>query len=159
GTVSITVTPVNDPPIAVNDLTSTPKNTPVLIPVLANDSDVDGDTLTITGASPTNGVVSIVGTNLLFTPASNYVGIATVQYTISDGMGGTASANVVVTVTPVNDAPVANNQSVTTPEDTPKSITVTGSDVDSTNLIYAILVGSTNGVISSFNPGTGALLY
>src|SRR5439155_394828 len=65
GTVSITVTPVNDPPVAVNDSTSTPKNTPVLIPVLANDSDVDGDALTIISATPTNGVVSIVGTNLL----------------------------------------------------------------------------------------------
>src|SRR5207248_146545 len=57
------------------------------------------------------------------------------------------------------DTPVANNQSVTTPEDTSKSIVVTGSDVDSTNLTYAILAGPTNGAISGFNSSTGALLY
>jgi hypothetical protein len=159
GTVSITVTAVNDPPIAVDDIATTPEDTAVTIPVLANDSDVDGDTLTITLATATNGVVSIVGTNLVFVPMTNFNGIATIGYTISDGHGGTASALVTVTVTPIDDAPVANNQTVSTPEDTPKNITVTGSDVDSTNLTYAILANPTNGSISGFNPATGALLY
>jgi hypothetical protein len=136
GTVSITVTPVNDPPVAVDDTATTPEDTSVTIPVLANDSDVDGDTLTITLATATNGLVSIVGTNLVFTPATNFNGIATINYTINDVHGGTASAIVTVTVTPVNNAPVANNQSVTTPEDTTKNIVVSGSDVFVTDHNY-----------------------
>src|SRR6185295_11314628 len=99
GTVSITVTPVNDAPVAVDDSTSTPRNVPVLIPVLANDSDVDGDFLSITGTSPTNGTASIVGTNVLFTPFSNFVGVATIGYSITDGNGGNASALITVNVT------------------------------------------------------------
>ena len=58
-TVSITVTPLTDPPVAVNDAATTPEDTAVTIPVLLNDSDVDGDTLTITSLSPTNGTASI----------------------------------------------------------------------------------------------------
>src|SRR5260221_2176849 len=129
-TVSVTVTPVNDPPVAVNVTASTAEDTAVSFPVLANDSDVDGDALTITVASATNGTVSIVGTNLVFTPASNFNGVATLSYTISDGQGGTASATVSVTVTPVNDPPVAVNDTATTPDDTAVSIPVLTNDSD-----------------------------
>src|SRR5207245_9144959 len=84
----------------------TPEDIAVTIAPLANDSDVDGDSLTITSATATNGTVIIVGaTNLLFTPAPDFNGTATISYTISDGNGGNASATVTVTVTPVNDAP------------------------------------------------------
>src|SRR5204863_82900 len=72
--VTITVTPVNDPPLAVNDLATTPEDIAVSIPVLVNDSDVDGDALTITVATATNGTVSIVGTNLQFAPTTNFNG-------------------------------------------------------------------------------------
>src|SRR5262249_59279609 len=98
-----TVTRVNDPPVAVNDVATTPEDTAVSIPVLANDSDVDGDTLTITAATTTNGTVSIVGTNLLFTPATNYNGSVTLSYTISEDRKGTALGTGGVTVAPRND--------------------------------------------------------
>jgi len=62
-------------------------------------------------------------------------------------------------VTPVNDAPVANNQSVTTAEDTAKVITLTGSDVENDSLTFLILTAPTNGLISGFNPSTGTLTY
>src|SRR5207247_2330094 len=105
-TVTITVIPVNDAPVAADDSASTPEDIAVTIAPLANDSDVDGDSLTITSATATNGTVIIVGaTNLLFTPAPDFNGTATISYTISDGNGGNASATVTVTVTPVNDAP------------------------------------------------------
>src|SRR5439155_25848553 len=145
--VTVNVTSgTNTPPVAVHTAASIAEDTVLTVDPRSNASDADGDPLTIIGASTTNGTVNVLGgTNLVFTPATNFNGTATAQYTISDGMGGTASANVVVTVTPVNDAPVANNQSVTTPEETPKTIIVTGRHVDSTNLLYAILAGSTNG--------------
>ncbi len=129
----VTVTPVNDAPVAVNDLSSAAEDTPRTIAVLANDSDVDGDTLTVTAATvpAAQGMVAINpdGT-LLFTPATNFTGTATINYTICDGNGGTASAQVIVTVTPVNDAPTAVDDATTTPEDTAKTVAVLGNDTD-----------------------------
>jgi len=89
-TVFITVT--NRPPVATNDFASTSKNAAVTIPVLANDGDPDGDALTIISVSPTNGIASIVGTNVVFTPTNNFLGVTTVGYRIIDGFGGTNSA-------------------------------------------------------------------
>src|ERR1051325_6588245 len=98
----------NHSPVAVNDTATTPEDTAITINPLANDSDADGDPLSVISASATDGTVQIVGgTNLLFQPATNFNGTATINYTISDGNGGTGSAMVTVTVTPVNDAPIA----------------------------------------------------
>src|SRR5213075_896763 len=91
-----------------------------------------GDPLTITSPSPTNGTVNIFASNLVFTPATNFNGTATIGCAISDGHGGRASALITVTVTAVNDPPVAVNDSATTAEDTPVTIAplVNDSDVD-----------------------------
>jgi len=98
-TVGITVTPVNDAPDAVNDSAATDYMKPVTIPVLANDTDVDGDTLTVTAATSPNGTVKInADGTLTFTPASGFDGDATITYSISDGHGGTDTATVTVTV-------------------------------------------------------------
>ena len=78
------------------------------ITVLANDVDVDGDTLTVTAATSPNGTVTINANGTLsFTPAANFNGATTISYTISDGNGGSDTATVFVNVTPVNDAPDA----------------------------------------------------
>jgi CshA-type fibril repeat protein len=149
-TITVTVTPVNDPPVAVNDVATTPEDTPVTFPVTANDTDVDGainpatldldpstagvqTTFTVAGqgtfvANPANG-------NVTFTPVSNYNGTTTpITYNVCDN--GTplpaqcATATITVTVTPVNDPPVAVNDVATTPEDTPVTFPVTGNDTD-----------------------------
>uniref|UniRef100_UPI0014216010 Ig-like domain-containing protein n=1 Tax=Thalassoroseus pseudoceratinae TaxID=2713176 RepID=UPI0014216010 len=93
------VTAINDAPIAVDDDATTDEDTPVVINVLANDSDVEGDTLTVSAVTPgTNGTVTINpdGT-LTYTPAANFAGSDTFTYTINDGNGGsdTATVNVV----------------------------------------------------------------
>src|SRR5436189_91618 len=97
--ITVTMIGINDPQMAVNDFTNTVEDMAVTIQALANDSDVDGDALIITSVSPTNGTASIAGTNVLFTPAANFNGTATIGYNISDGNGGTASALITVTVT------------------------------------------------------------
>jgi VCBS repeat-containing protein len=111
-TVSITVAPVNDAPVARNDTAVTDEDVALTIPaadLLANDTDVDGDSLTITGVGkPINGTVTLVDGNPVFTPAADFNGTGTFSYTISDGHGRTDSAGVSVTVNAVNDAPVAN---------------------------------------------------
>ncbi|MBY7705291.1 tandem-95 repeat protein, partial [Vibrio harveyi] len=133
-TVAVTVNPVNDAPVAVNDAVSTDEDTAVTIDVLANDSDPENDTLTITAASvpAEQGTVTIVDGKLVFTPAENFNGDATISYTISDGQL-TDDATVAVTVNPVNDAPVAVNDTVATDEDTAVTIDVLANDSDPEN--------------------------
>ncbi|HDM8242956.1 TPA: tandem-95 repeat protein, partial [Vibrio campbellii] len=109
-TASVTVNPVNDAPVANDDSTTTDEDTPVTIDVLPNDIDVDGDTLTIVNASvpAEQGTVEIVDGKLVFTPAENFNGDATISYTVSDG-ALEDQAEVSVTVNPLNDAPTTEN--------------------------------------------------
>ncbi|MCG6237774.1 tandem-95 repeat protein [Vibrio diabolicus] len=105
-TVNVDVTPVNDAPVAKDDTEITDEDTAVTIDVLPNDTDVDGDTLSIESASvpETQGKVEIVDGKLVFTPAENFNGDAEITYTVTDGQL-TDEAKVTVTVNPVNDAP------------------------------------------------------
>ncbi|EMA2429599.1 tandem-95 repeat protein, partial [Vibrio alginolyticus] len=105
-TVNVDVTPVNDAPVAKDDTAVTDEDTPVTIDVLPNDTDIDGDTLSIQSASvpETQGTVEIVDGKLVFTPAENFHGDAEITYTVTDG-ALTDQAKVAVTVNPVNDAP------------------------------------------------------
>ncbi|MEF1183002.1 Ig-like domain-containing protein, partial [Vibrio campbellii] len=129
--VSVTVNPINDAPVANDDNVVTDEDTPITIDVLPNDTDVDGDTLTIVNASvpADQGTVEIVDGKLVFTPAENFNGEATISYTVSDG-ALEDSAEVTVTVNPINDAPVANDDNVVTDEDTPVTIDVLPNDTD-----------------------------
>ncbi|EMR9628673.1 tandem-95 repeat protein, partial [Vibrio parahaemolyticus] len=105
-TVSVDVTPVNDAPVAKDDIATTQEYTAVTIDVLPNDSDVDGDKLSIESASvpKEQGTVEVVNGKLVFTPAENFNGDAEITYTVTDGQL-TDEAKVTVTVNPVNDAP------------------------------------------------------
>ncbi|TOE91986.1 tandem-95 repeat protein, partial [Vibrio parahaemolyticus] len=105
-TVSVDVTPVNDAPVAKDDIATTQEDTAVTIDVLPNDSDVDGDKLSIESASvpKEQGTVEVVNGKLVFTPAENFNGDAEITYTVTDGQL-TDEAKVTVTVNPVNDAP------------------------------------------------------
>ena len=101
-TVSITVTPMNDAPTAQPDSATTTKNTAVNIAVLANDVDLDGGQLLVTGvASPANGTASITsnGTLINYRPRNGFTGIDSFMYTVSDGQGGISTATVTVNVT------------------------------------------------------------
>ncbi len=101
-TVAVTVTPVNDAPVATDDAATTAINTAVIIPVLANDSDVDGDTLTIQGLPTSDqGTIVVNGDGTItFTPNAGFTGDASIAYTVTDGNGGTDDAVVAITVTP-----------------------------------------------------------
>ncbi|WP_175424576.1 Ig-like domain-containing protein, partial [Vibrio parahaemolyticus] len=105
-TVNVDVTPVNDAPVAKDDIATTQEDTAVTIDVLSNDTDVDGDKLSIQSATvpEAQGKVEIVDGKLVFTPAENFNGHAEITYTVTDGQL-TDEAKVTVTVNPVNDAP------------------------------------------------------
>ncbi|MCA9938168.1 MAG: tandem-95 repeat protein, partial [Anaerolineales bacterium] len=130
-TVSLTIAPVNDAPVALNDSDTTLEDVPVTIDVLANDTDVDGDALTVSAMTqPTHGGVVNNGTDVTYTPDADYNGLDSFTYTVNDGHGGTDTATVAVIVTAVGDAPIAMNDSATTPEDTPVTIDVLANDFD-----------------------------
>jgi len=97
--VRVTVRGVNDPPTAADDAATTPYGMPVTVDVLANDSDVEGDALTIAQASSgANGKTSINGDGVTYAPNSGFSGADSFTYTVADGQGGSAGATVVVEV-------------------------------------------------------------
>ncbi|MBW8883856.1 MAG: tandem-95 repeat protein, partial [Planctomycetia bacterium] len=112
-TVTLTISDVNHPPVASNDQAGTPEDNPLLIPVssiLANDSDVDGDALSVlllVGSAPAHGTLTIQpgGSALLYTPDADFNGSDAFIYYASDGHATSNAATVVMTVAPVNDAP------------------------------------------------------
>jgi len=132
--VKLDISPVNDPPAAIDDFSTMPENVPVTGNVLTNDSDPEGDLLTVVqfqvnGDSTPYGpyrtaTIANVGTikinengDYTFTPVPNFNGaVPKVVYTISDGNGGSAKANLDITVTPVNSVPVAVNDRYSTAE-------------------------------------------
>ena len=126
----------NDPPLAVDDSATTQQNTPVTLRVLDNDSDPNGDPLTVTDVtSPANGTATINPDNTItYTPNTGFVGTDSFTYTISDGRGGTDTARVTVTVvTQLNQPPVAGDDRVTTSVGTPVTIAVLQNDSDPDN--------------------------
>jgi|GEM_PF-1775746 len=102
---TLTVTAVNDAPVAVDDTATTAQATPVTIPVTLNDTDVENDPLTVAavGASA-NGSVTAVTATVVYTPTPSFYGQDVFTYTVTDGNGGFATATITVTV---NARPVA----------------------------------------------------
>ena len=108
--VTVTVNSVNDAPVANDDTANVQEDSSNnVINVIANDTDVDGDTLTVTAATAGNGTATPSGGNVSYTPDPNFSGQDTITYTISDGNGGTDSGVVTVTVASVADPPQAVN--------------------------------------------------
>ncbi len=164
GTVStsFTWTVTNPGPTANNDaITVAEDAAPTTISVLANDTDPDGDALSVTGATASNGTVSILaGGTISYQPAANFNGTDTIVYQISDGNGGVSTATVTVTVTAVNDAPVADDETGTATEDTTLTVPaasgllVGDTDVDGNPL--TITQFTVAGVTGTFTAGSPA---
>lgn len=129
-TVRITVTPVNDPPVAVDDAAATLQGVPVMIDVLANDSDLDNDTLMVMGITDPRVSVDMMGM-LTFTPNAGDLGDQTFSYMAYDGTANSNMATVTVTVNaPVNTAPMAMDDNATTKKNTQVFINLVANDTD-----------------------------
>ena len=150
-TISITVTPVNDAPVANAQSVTTQQDTQVAITLTG--SDVDGDGLTYTVVTqPANGTLNGTAPNLTYTPGKGYIGPDSFDFTVYDGSATSDPATVSINVTPVNHPPVADPQSVTTNEDTAVAITLTGSDSDSDPLAFAVAGPPSHGTLSGTAP-------
>jgi hypothetical protein len=108
GKVTITVNPINDGPTSVTDNSNVAKNIPLIINVMANDYDVDGNTISVsTFTQGANGLVEVNGSSLKYTPNNDYLGSDSFTYTITDSiLTSTATVNISVSLNAVNNSDI-----------------------------------------------------
>jgi RHS repeat-associated protein len=136
-TVTIHVTPVNDPPVALDRTATTAEDTPVAVTLQGTDPENDALTYVVIDA-PANGTLEGEGAALTYTPNENWSGEDVFTYRVNDGALDSNVATVRITVTPVNDAPLAHGQAVATDEDTPLAIMLSGSDPEGDALTFTL---------------------
>jgi large repetitive protein len=167
--VYLTVTGVNHPPVVNTDVVTTPEDAPIVVNVLTNDTDPDSnlDPKTVTVSTPpANGTVTVdpITGAVTYTPNPNFNGKDSLIYKVCDSGNPVLcdTAKVYFNVTPVNDAPIANLNTGTTPKNTPLSINIVSNDTDIDGAIDPTTVTITkqplNGTVS-VNPVTGLLTY
>jgi large repetitive protein len=159
--VNVTLQPVNPAPTAVREQTPTTYLTPVIVDFLANDSDRDGDPLSIVGTPTANPAQGSLARDPLtgawtFTPASGFAGTATIAYTITDQDGATSSSTHDVVVT-APTKPVAINDYYSTGYLQPMTGDVRTGDTFVAGSSISVLSQPTNGTLS-FNPN-GTYMY
>jgi len=126
----------------VNDETEqTSWNTEITIDVLANDVDTDNDVLTVQSASVDFGVVEIINEQLLYTPPTDFFGVATINYGVSDNNGGTGFAQVTVSVIE-NQAPVATDDQASADDHSTIMIDVLANDSDADDDSLTVVMAS-----------------
>ncbi|GAA4229138.1 hypothetical protein GGQ68_001343 [Sagittula marina] len=173
GLITVTVTDPtapNTPPTAVDDEASTGVGTPVTLTPLANDSDPEGDPITLTSVTaPANGTVTFDPTTgeVTYTPNAGFEGTDTVDYTITDG-ALTDTGTITFTVDdddlppppPANIDPVAVDDTAETAPGTPLVVTplLNDTDADGDPLILTGITPPSNGT-ASFDPTTGEVTY
>ena len=153
-TVTVTVG-ANGAPVLKDDAAQTTANTPVTVDVLANDTDPDGGTLSISGfTQPSGGTVTLDGRKLVFTPNKDFTGDTTFTYTVDDGQGSTATASVAIHVVPAAGELDAANDSFPIVQDSKDTVLgVLGNDIyPSEGVTITIVTQPSHGTVTI--PGT-----
>jgi hypothetical protein len=148
----------NQADVAYDAVAGAAEDAAYVIDVLSNDTDTDGDVLTVTSATAPNGTVDInTDGTLTYTGSLNYNGTDTITYTVSDGNGGESTAAVTVGISAVNDAPIATDDAaITVDEDTASAainVLDNDSDVDGDTLSVTDAT-ATNGTVTINTDGT-----
>ena len=150
-TISLSVAAQNDVPVA-NPLTIT-TNEDTAVAVVLDASDLDGTIASYNVFDPNNGSLSGEAPNLTYTPNPDFFGSDTFSYSATDDQGGVSNtASVSVTVNAVNDAPIANMQTVNVVEDSSTAVTLSGSDVDGNIISFELTSSPSNGVLAGTAP-------
>ncbi|MEQ8763639.1 MAG: Ig-like domain-containing protein [Planctomycetota bacterium] len=144
-------------PVAKNDQSTLDEDSVVRIAVLVNDTDPDGDALTITRVTkPEHGTARIDGNRIVYSPDADYFGDDRLEYTITDGSDGEATAEVTIAVRPINDAPVAESDSLSGREDDEillgSEVLANDSDAEGDSLVIDSVSDPENGHIE-WRPG------
>jgi len=157
-TATIVILPVNDPPVATDNLFTMEEDGLLEGDVSINDFDVDGDLLSYLLLVPPASGTLMLGQDGSFTysPAADFHGVISFGYLVCDPSGACDAAVVAITVTPVNDAPVAAGESYIMDEDTLLEGTVAGNDfdVDGDELTYSLVQGPQHGIITLLANGS-----
>ncbi|MBQ4875794.1 tandem-95 repeat protein [Pseudoalteromonas luteoviolacea] len=160
-TVTVDITPVNDAPVALDNMAELFEEGSHEVNVLGNDSDVDeNDNLDLSSVSvvkqPLNGQVRVTDTGaIVYVPNTNFNGDDTFTYTVRDAAGALSNeATVTMTVKPLNDAPVAQSQSVSLAEDGSLLITLAATDIDGDELSYQIVSSTASGSLTQLSVNT-----
>ncbi|WP_368423341.1 Ig-like domain-containing protein, partial [Nitrosopumilus sp.] len=153
-TISITINPVNDPPIAYDVNATLNEDTSIYTSSIPyQQSDVENDSLSlIIVSSLSHGTLSGDLTDLIYTPDPNYYGMDCLTFKFNDGEFDSNVATGCAIILPVNDPPVADAQSIQTDEDIPIDITLTGADVENDSLTYQIVSQPSHGILSGDVP-------
>lgn len=150
-TVSISIAPKNDAPVAYNQGLTTNEDQAKAILLGSSDADGDGLTFSIVDA-PQHGTLSGTGANRTYTPDANYNGRDSFTYRVNDGTLDSNIATISIIIASVNDVPVASSQTVNTTEDVTKSIVLNASDSEGNSLTYAIVTQPQHGTLSGTAP-------
>lgn len=146
-TITLTVTPVNDAPTADAKTLTVAEDASGTVTLTG--ADVDGDNLTFAIATQaTNGTATVDGSTATYTPNADFVGQDTFTYTANDGTADSQPATVTVTITPVNDAPIASDVTAAGEEDTAIEVTLSATDGDGDAVTFAVTDDPSNGSIS-----------
>ena len=159
--VAITVSAFNDAPVANDDSAISDEDTAVTIDVLANDTDLDGDSLSVVDPQrgPANGTLEVNSDGTVtYTPNANFHGTDSFTYLTNDGQAASNIATVTITVSSKNDAPTAGDLTAAGSEDQPITGTLSGEDIDGDDLTYEIVGQPANGVVS-INATSGEFTY
>ena len=155
---TVTVIVKNLAPFALNDTIATDINNRIEIAVLANDSDPENGTLTIsldTTNSPLNGLILLEGNNIIYTPFENYNGLDHFQYIICDNGNPILCDTAMVQINVINSQPNAVNDTVFLTSNTPVTISVLNNDIDPDGGILTVTIDSTmlplNGLVTVEN--------
>jgi Ca2+-binding RTX toxin-like protein len=158
--LSDTVDNTGDAPTANPDQATTNEDVPVIIDVLLNDTDPNGDVLTVTTATSPNGTITINPNGTLnYTPAQDFNGTDTITYTVTDPAGNTSSSTVTVLVNPINDAPVATDDTAATAVNQPVTFGVLGNDTDVDGDVLSVLGTPTSADGTVVVNGDGTLTF
>ncbi len=151
-TVTIDVGAVNDAPVAADQSVTTSEDASKAITLAATDDELDPLAYAVV-SGPAHGALSGTAPNVTYTPAANFHGPDSFTFKANDGTLDSNVATVSITVDPVNDAPVAQNQpSVTTPYGAPVVITLTSTDLDGGPAVYSVVSPPVYGALSGTAP-------
>jgi len=150
-TVNLTIEPINDAPTAVAAAYSLAEDGSVNITLTG--ADVENNPLTFPFVEgPWHGTLSGTPPNLIYTPEADFAGDDYFAFVSNDGVDASDPVAVTINITPVNDAPIAQSQSLTTSYNAPQAFTLTGSDVEGSTLSFTVLTPPANGTLSGTAP-------